>query len=448
MDSGGHGYYHRGSVFGPLVLIAIGVIFLLRNRIPGFDVYHFLAHYWPVFLIVWGLVRLVEHYTAPGAGGIGGGEVALLVVIIIFGLALTASLSLGLGRWNWSGTWQGGPPWDQTYQFQTSAQANLPPGLPVLVRAGRASVELIAAPGGRIRAELNDSVRSGSYDRAQSRFQDAAPLMSRQAGGWLVQPAGQDPSPRLRAGLRLYLPATTPVTVEIEHGDIGAAGWRAPLTLATHDGAVTVTGAGAVRIQGGADAIRVQNATGPVVIAGGGDLTLRDIRGAVRLQGPFTGGLSLAHLGSGFQLDSPRTEIQCAALSGLLDLSSGGLTSTGARDLLVHTQNRDLAIQAFQGSLRLRDSDGAVAASAAPGTPLGPVHIRVKGGDIALGWPSNRGFQLDALARDGDITGAWGVPLARRAGSVAALGPARGGGALIYLRANGGTISRITSPAE
>lgn len=442
-------HYHRGSIFGPLVLIAIGVIFLLHNRVPGFDVYHFLAHYWPVLLIVWGLVRLVEHYSDPGAGGIGGGEVALLVVIIIFGLALTASLSLGFGHWNWSGDWQGGPPWDQTYQFQTSAQAALPPGLPVVIRAGRASVQLIATPGGQIRARLNDSVRSGSFDRAQSRFQDAAPVMAEHNGQWLVQPAGPDPSPRLRATMRLYLPATTPVTIEVAHGNIQAAGWRAPLTLTTGDGAITVTGAqAAVRIHGQADAIAVHDATALVAITGGGGLTLSDIHGPVRLNGPFSGGISLARLSAGFELQSPRTQILCAALPGSLNLFASGLTASGVRDLQVQTRHRDLSIQAFQGSLRLADSGGAVAASAAPGAHPGPVRIQVRGGDIALGWPRGLGFQLDAQAHDGNITGAWGLPLTRRGGDVLAQGPVAGGGALIYLRAQDGVISRITSPAQ
>lgn len=445
---GEYRHYHRGSIFGPLVLIAIGVIFLLHNRVPGFDVYHFLAHYWPVLLIVWGLVRLVEHYTAPGTGGISGGEVALLVVIIVFGLALTASLALGLGRWTWRGDWQGGPPWDQTYRFQTSAQATLPPGLPVLIRAGRASVQLIAAPGGEIRARLDDSVRSGSFDRAQSRFQDAAPVMAEENGQWLVQPAGPDPSPRLRAGLRLYLPATTPVTVEVEHGDIQAAGWRAPLTLATRDGAVTVTGAqAAVRIQGAAEAIAVQDAAAAVSITGGGGLTLRDIHGPVRLAGPFSGGLSLAHLASGFTLHSPQTQIRCTALPGSLNLFASGLTASGARDLQVRTRHRDLSIRAFQGSLQLADSGGAVAASAAPGSHPGPVRIAVRGGDIALGWPRGLGFQLDAQVRDGAIAGSWGLPLTRRGGVIFAQGPVHGGGALIYLRAQDGGISRIPTPA-
>lgn len=445
MYQGEYRHHHHGSIFGPLVLIGIGILFLLRNRVPGFDAYRFLAHYWPALLIVWGVVRLVEHYTAPGVGGLSGGEVALLVVIIVFGLALTASLSLG--HWTWHDNWQGGAPWQQDYRFETATQATLPRGLPVIVRADRASVQLIATPGGEIRASLSDSVRASSFKRAQSRFQAGAPAMNEQNGAWLVQPAGPDPSPRLRAELRLYLPATTPVTVVVQHGDIQAANWDAALALTTNDGAIRVARAHAVTIGGEPDSVTLHEATGPVTISGGGTLDLSDIHDRVRLEGPFGGDVSLMRLAAGFQLTAGQTQVDCASLPGSFDLSGGGLLAYAARNLTVETHGRDLAIRGFRGALRVSDRDGAVAASAAPGAVIGPVRIQVRGGDIALGWPRDRGFQLDALARNGAITGSWGVPIARQGGAVSAQGTVRGGGSSIFLRTRDGAISRIAALA-
>ena len=48
-------YYHRPrSIFGPLVLITLGVFFLLRtsNLIPGEKLHYWFANYWPVLLIL------------------------------------------------------------------------------------------------------------------------------------------------------------------------------------------------------------------------------------------------------------------------------------------------------------------------------------------------------------------------------------------------------------
>ena len=439
MDNGYH--HHRRSLFGPIVLIAIGVLFLLRNRLPGFDAYRFLAHYWPALLIVWGLVRLVEHYTEAGSGGLSGGEVALLVVVIIFGLALTASLSFR--HWHWNGDWQGGPPWQQEYHFHGASQAELPRGMPVMVRGSRASVELIATPGNTIRASVDDAVRAGSHARARSRFDSATLEMHAENGAWVVRPAGRDSSRRVSARLRLYLPATTPVTVHVRHGDLQAAGWRAALRLVSDDGAITVSHPGAdVHIQDGNGTVIVSAAAGTVDIQGGDEISVRGAQGAVTLREPSPQDVSLADLPAGFSLTNGKTRITCRALAGSFDLTGDSLNASGARDLQVRTGGRDIAVRGFQGTLRIRDQNGAVAALPAPGAKLGAVSIRDSSGDIALAWPPAVGFQLDAAARGGEIFGDWGVPVQRHHGRSAAAGSFGGGGVLVYLRTTDGSISR------
>jgi len=58
----------RGSFIGPMILIFIGAVFLLRNIRPDVPLMDWLETYWPVLLIVWGGVRLVEigywHFAA------------------------------------------------------------------------------------------------------------------------------------------------------------------------------------------------------------------------------------------------------------------------------------------------------------------------------------------------------------------------------------------------
>src|SRR5690242_5996333 len=83
------------SMAGPIVLIVLGVLFLMGTmgmldwRMLG----HWFAHYWPVLIILWGVVKLLEygqaqrHGTRPRALGAGG--VFLLIVLIVCGLAAT-----------------------------------------------------------------------------------------------------------------------------------------------------------------------------------------------------------------------------------------------------------------------------------------------------------------------------------------------------------------------
>jgi len=50
-----------GSIAGPLILIAVGVLFLLHN-LTGFDVFHVIRQYWPLILIAVGVAKLVEYF--------------------------------------------------------------------------------------------------------------------------------------------------------------------------------------------------------------------------------------------------------------------------------------------------------------------------------------------------------------------------------------------------
>src|SRR5579862_9974973 len=92
------------SLAGPFVLIIIGTVFLMATMhvLSVGRLAHLFANYWPVLLILWGVIKLIEHMQAQREGtrssGIGAGGVVLVVMIVVFGLIATQ-----LERVNWSG---------------------------------------------------------------------------------------------------------------------------------------------------------------------------------------------------------------------------------------------------------------------------------------------------------------------------------------------------------
>ncbi|MGA9566363.1 MAG: DUF5668 domain-containing protein, partial [Candidatus Korobacteraceae bacterium] len=54
-------YRYRRSLAGPLILIVIGLVFLLRNIGVHIPVWHFFGRFWPVLIILWGVIALIEH---------------------------------------------------------------------------------------------------------------------------------------------------------------------------------------------------------------------------------------------------------------------------------------------------------------------------------------------------------------------------------------------------
>src|SRR6266446_1369460 len=87
----------RRSIFGPIVLITIGILFLLVNtgRISARNLFMLFAEYWPVLLIIWDARKLFEYMQAKlecyPTPVIGAGGVVLFIFIILFGLAISAA---------------------------------------------------------------------------------------------------------------------------------------------------------------------------------------------------------------------------------------------------------------------------------------------------------------------------------------------------------------------
>src|SRR5258708_38104285 len=85
----------RRSFAGPFVLIVLGVVFLMCTmRVLSLGrMAHIFANYWPLLLILWGVIKLVEHQQARRGGarasGIGAERILLELKIVVIRLVDT-----------------------------------------------------------------------------------------------------------------------------------------------------------------------------------------------------------------------------------------------------------------------------------------------------------------------------------------------------------------------
>ena len=70
----------RRSLAAPMLLVAIGGLFLWRNIHPELPLFDLIATYWPFALIAWGLVRLIEVaiWSPSRHPSLTGGEIVLV----------------------------------------------------------------------------------------------------------------------------------------------------------------------------------------------------------------------------------------------------------------------------------------------------------------------------------------------------------------------------------
>lgn len=169
----------RPSLFGPIVLIAIGLFFLFNRLNPITDLHWFdVLRLWPLFLIFLGLNILVQQAPRP-VGMLLSGLVAL-VAVVTFGYVLIAGVSGSFFGRSVTRNWQ-----SQTvsYPLESLKSAVMdieigPPGADVF--ALEDSTDLIAGTVTYQTGLLFD--KRGSGDRV------TVTLAPQNSGGWIWEP--------------------------------------------------------------------------------------------------------------------------------------------------------------------------------------------------------------------------------------------------------------------
>ncbi len=102
-----NGARQRSSIFTGLLLILLGILFLLQRFDPQLGIGHLLSRYWPVLLILWGLAKLIDHFTAQRTGEgrppiLSGPEAALMILVIavLIGMSLRETILDRVSSWS------------------------------------------------------------------------------------------------------------------------------------------------------------------------------------------------------------------------------------------------------------------------------------------------------------------------------------------------------------
>jgi DUF4097 and DUF4098 domain-containing protein YvlB len=406
---------------GPLILIVIGVLFLMRTIMPGFNLGEVFRLYWPYLLIGWGVISLLEVGIrfATGAAipvnGVSGGSWALVILICLAGL-----VSFEVTRHQWwqnVGFQRGFAMLGQDHEFSITPQQQKIGATPhIVIERFRGDAKITGSDTDSISLTGHKDIHAFDDGDANGANTET-PVEIIQQGTTIIVRCNQD-----RANSRT--PVTTYLEISVPKGaSVEGTGVRGDFDISTISGDVDLSSENAgVRFEdiGGnakvetrrSDLIRCVNVKGTVDLRGHGeDVELTKIAGQVTINGDYTGTVSLHELAKPVRVQDMRTQLEIQQVPGEVRLDRGSLSlqnvigpvrlSTHATDVQVDGVSNDVTMEIDKGDVELKPAR----------LPLGKMNIRTRSGNIEVALPQSAGFALNANTDRGEIDNEFGEGL-------------------------------------
>ena len=404
---------YRRSFSGPIILIAIGIVFLLGTMgvLDWHNLGHWFAHYWPVLLIISGVIKLIEYQQAQRQGtrasGISAGGIFLILVIIVVGLIATQTSRLNWGELrDHIDIDDGGdfPFFGSKYNFDDQLAQAFPAGASLRVTNTRGAVNISASEDDQLRVAVHKRISAESQGDADKWNAGTKPQLSVSGNVVTLNANNQGAGDHwVAADLDISLPRKAAAVVSTRYGDVSIIGREGNLDITNQHGDVTTTDInGKVSLNLDHSSARISQVASDVSIEGrSNDVSIEDVKGAVHLDGEFMESVKLAKISQPVTFKSSRTDMDFSRLDGDLDLDSGDLQASDViGPLRLTTRSKDIRLTGVSGDVRLQDENGSVELRM---NKLGSMQVDNRKGDIQIYLPDKAGFQVDARARNGEV---------------------------------------------
>jgi hypothetical protein len=405
----------KRSVFGPIVLIAAGILLLLvsSGRLSAREFFRLFADYWPVVLIIWGAVKLLEHMQAKREGlpapGIGAGGVVLLIFFILFGTAISAARH-GMERVDWNKVGDHVQFGDEDmnemfggnkYQYDETLERDFPAKASLKVAVDRGEINVTTSSDEKIHILVKKTVYADSDAEGKKQSDAFSPnitvannLMNVEAlprGDW-----------KGRVDLQISLPRRAAVDLMTLKGMLTVTGRDGEVKAHNSNGDVSIDDvANNVTAHMRSGSFNVKNVKGDVNLEGrGNDVNVTDTKGKLTLQGEYDQ-IQVGKVEKGLHFNSTRTDMESGKIDGEISMSSGELRGNGLTGFRISTRSKDIDLEDVSGDVKVEDTNGSVQIT--PKDPVANIDVTNKNGEVNLLLPSGGNFTVDASAMRGEI---------------------------------------------
>ncbi len=406
------------SIAGPIVLIVLGVIFLLGNFgvLTWARIGLLFARYWPLLIILWGVVKLIEHYNARREGyvpsGIGLGGVFLLALLVVCGLAATKA-----ARVNWNqvgnqfdideGDFHFFGPFGHPYDYSDELTQDFPAGASLRVVSDRGNITVLPWDEKQIKVEVHKRVFSDSQGNADKVNSSTRPTITVSGETVTVNANSSGAGERrVDTDLDIYAPRNAAVQASSARGNVSVRDRSGNVQLSTAHGDVEISGIkGDVKVNQRKGELRADNITGNVDFSGSGSgVNISNVSGNASVNGEIYGSIILSRIQKGVRFHSVRSDMELGRLDGDMNLDHGDLrVNSVVGPSRIVTRAKDIQLSGVSGDLQLQDNNGDIEVSAT-NVPLGNISVDNKKGDLRVVLPAGAGFTVNGRTYGGDIS--------------------------------------------
>jgi DUF4097 and DUF4098 domain-containing protein YvlB len=399
---------------GPIVLIVIGVLFLLHNLGMHLPIWRWFGRFWPVLIILWGIIKLIEHMTAQREGyraaGIGAGSIILLLLIIVFGLGAHRTAS-----WDWGGVRNQiqidddlGGMFGNAYTFDETVEQNFPANGSLRIVSDRGAISIQPNDDNSLKIVVHKKLYANNQGDADKYNESTKPQITVNGSSVLLNAntngAGEH---GVSTDMDVFVPRTAMLDIANRRGDLNVTDRQADVKVSGQHGDLALNDiSGALKINLEKGSIRASKINGDIDIDGRiDDVSLDDVNGSVRLNGDFFNNIRVSKVSKTVTFKSARSDVMLASVPGDIEISGDSLrgTDVSGPSRLV-TRSKEIHLEDVRGDLEVETSNGDIEVHAADKLPLGRITLNGRKGDITLVLPPNAGFQVDASTRKGDIS--------------------------------------------
>jgi len=450
----------RSSILSPILLVAIGVVFLLieSGRVDRSRFWGWYGHWWPMLLVAAGLVALVEWLVDQQVlrdprqpryrRSLGGGVFVLILFFVIGGVIAGSVHEFPSGTsMMFPGVHFGSDSFDELFGDKHESDQTLDlafaPGASLTVVNPRGDVTVSGtSDDNRIHIAVHKQVYASSDSEADAKAQKLVPATSSFGSALSLSIRAIDGA---RADLVIQVPAAAALTVNANRGDVHVTSIQAAVGVTANRGDIELSAIGGpatAHLNSMGSSLSAHNLEGGIAVQGHAeDITLADVTGPVSISGEYFGTTLLQHINGSIHFHTSRTDFQLARLDGQVEISPDSNLSADQvlGPVVLTTRERNITLDRVAGDIAVTNRNGAINLTAAPA--LGNITIEDRSGNVKLVVPEKAGYSLQAGTTNGNIES--DVPLSASGSDheKSLSGTVGGGGPTVRITTTNGDIS-------